>query len=128
MRFESAHTVPKLFKFLHFVTSLLIAYDGPRGPSQATWLSKHNFFFLRIKSFFADGIQTIDQASNMVGVKYGERKWSRPKKVMQLQGAHRRGGFWKLIFHMVLYILKFTCLRVTFKLIIVHRYITNERV
>ena len=31
MRFELAHSVPKLFKFLHFVTSLLIAYDGPRG-------------------------------------------------------------------------------------------------
>ena len=41
MRFELAHSVPKLFKFLHFVTSLLIAYDGPRGPSQATRLSKH---------------------------------------------------------------------------------------
>ena len=31
MRFELAHSVPKLFKFLHFVTSLLIAYDGPRA-------------------------------------------------------------------------------------------------
>ena len=33
MCLESAHGVPKLFKFWHFVTSLLIAYDGPRGPS-----------------------------------------------------------------------------------------------
>ena len=41
MCFESAHSVPKLFNFLHFVTSLQIAYDGPRGPSQATRLSKH---------------------------------------------------------------------------------------
>ena len=41
MRFESAHSVPKLFKFMHCVTSVLIAYDGPRGPSQATRLSKH---------------------------------------------------------------------------------------
>ena len=31
MRFESAHSVPKLFKFLLVVTALLIAYDGP-GP------------------------------------------------------------------------------------------------
>ena len=29
--FESAHSVPKLFKSLHFVTSLLIAYDGRPG-------------------------------------------------------------------------------------------------
>ena len=31
MRFESAHAVPTIFKLLHFVTSLLIAYDGPWG-------------------------------------------------------------------------------------------------
>ncbi len=48
------------------------------------------------------------------------------KKVMQLQGAHHRGGFRKLIIHMALHIVKFTCFRVTFKLIIVRRYITNE--
>ena len=40
MRFESALSVPKIVKLLH-VTSLLIAYDGPRGPSMATRLSKH---------------------------------------------------------------------------------------
>ena len=50
------------------------------------------------------------------------------KKVMQLQGAHLRGRFWKLIFHMVLYILKCTCFRIIFKLIIVRRYIINEPV
>ena len=51
------------------------------------------------------------------------------KKGMQLQGAHIRGRFWKLIFHMMLsYILKCTCFRATFKLIIVRRYITNEPV
>ena len=31
MRFESALSVPTFFKFLHFVTSVLIAYDGPGG-------------------------------------------------------------------------------------------------
>ena len=41
MRFESAHSVPELLKFLHFVTSFLIAYDGPEGLSQVTGLSKH---------------------------------------------------------------------------------------
>ena len=41
MRFESANSVTKLFKLLHFVTPLLIAYNGPRGSSQATLLSKH---------------------------------------------------------------------------------------
>ena len=68
MRFELVHSVPKLFKFLHFVTSLLIAYDGPRGPSQATRLSKHKNFVSCTKSFFADGIQTKYHASNVVGV------------------------------------------------------------
>ena len=68
MRFELAHSVPKLFEFLHFVTSLLIAYDGPRGPSQATRLSKHNNFVSCTKSLFADGIQTKHHASNVVGV------------------------------------------------------------
>ena len=68
MRFELAHSVPKLFKFLHFVTSLLIAYDGPRGPSQATRLSKHKNFVSCTKSFFADGIQTKYHASNVVGM------------------------------------------------------------
>ena len=68
MRFESAHCVPKLFKFLHFGTSLLIAYDGPRGPSQATRLSKHKNAVSCTKSFFADSIQTKDHTSNMVGV------------------------------------------------------------
>ena len=71
MRFKSAHSVPKLFKFLHFVTSLLIVYDGLRGPSQATRLSKHNFCVSCTKSLFADGIglglQTKDHASNVVG-------------------------------------------------------------
>ena len=68
MRFELAHSVPKLFKFLHFVTSLLIAYDGPRGPSQATRLSRHKNFVSCTKLFFADGIQTKYHASNVVGV------------------------------------------------------------
>ena len=31
IRFESAHSVPKLFTFLHFDTSLLIARDRPRA-------------------------------------------------------------------------------------------------
>ena len=68
MCFESAHSVPKLFKFWHFVTSSLIAYDGPRGPSQATRLSKHKNVVSCTKSFFADGIQTKDHALNVVGV------------------------------------------------------------
>ena len=41
MWFDSAHSVPKLFKFWNFVTSSLIAFDGPRGPSQATRLPKN---------------------------------------------------------------------------------------
>ena len=41
MCFESVHSLPKLFKFLQVVTSLLIAYDGSRSPSQATRLFKH---------------------------------------------------------------------------------------
>ena len=41
MRFESALSVPKIVKSLHVVTSLLIAYDGPRGLSMATRLSEH---------------------------------------------------------------------------------------
>ena len=42
LHFELAHCVPKIVKFLHFVSSLglLIAYDGPEGPSQATRLSE----------------------------------------------------------------------------------------
>ena len=68
MCFESAHSVPKLFKILHFVTSLQIAYDGPRGPFQATRLSKHKNFVSCTKSFFADGIQTKDHTLNVVGV------------------------------------------------------------
>ena len=48
------------------------------------------------------------------------------EKVMQLQGAHVRRGFLMLIFHMVLYILKLTWYRVTFKSIIVRRCITHE--
>ena len=47
---------------------------------------------------------------------------------IMLQGAHLRGVFLKLTFHMVLYIFKCTCFRVTFQSIIVHRYITNEPV
>ena len=68
MRFESAHCVPKLFKFLHFVTSLLIAYDGPRGPSQGTRLYKHKNFVSGTNSLFAGSIQTKDHTSNVVGV------------------------------------------------------------
>ena len=68
MCFESAHSVPKLFKFWHFVTSSLIANDGPRGPSQATRLSKHKNFGSYTKSFFADGIHTKDHTLNVVGV------------------------------------------------------------
>ena len=41
MHFESAHGVSKIVKFLHSVTSLLIAYDGPDDPTRATRLSKH---------------------------------------------------------------------------------------
>ena len=58
MCFESAHIVPKLFNFWNVVTSLRIAYDGPRGPSQATRLCKHKNFVSCKKSFSADGIQT----------------------------------------------------------------------
>ena len=69
MRFESANSVTKLFKFLHFFTPLLIAYNGPRGSSQATLLSKHKKNLASCtKSFFADGIQTKDHTSNVVGV------------------------------------------------------------
>ena len=68
MCFELAHSVQKLFNFLDFVISLLIAYDGPRGPSQATRLSKHKNFVSRTKSFFADGIQTKNHTLNVVGV------------------------------------------------------------
>ena len=66
--FESAQSVPKLFNFSHVVTSLLIAYDGPRGPSQAARLSKHKNFVSCKKSLSADGIQTKDQTLNMIGV------------------------------------------------------------
>ena len=62
MRFESAHCVPKLLKFLHFVTSLLIAYDGPGGPSQGTRLYKHKNFVSCTKSFFAGSRVTWDKA------------------------------------------------------------------
>ena len=68
MYFESAHSVPKLFKFWQFVTSLLFAYDGPRGPSQATRLSKHKNFVSCKKLFSADGLQTKYHTLNMVGV------------------------------------------------------------
>ena len=74
MRFESAHSVPKLFKLLHVVTSLQINYDGSRDSSQATRLSKHKNFVSCTKSFFAGSIQTKDHTSNVVGVSYGERK------------------------------------------------------
>ena len=68
MCFESAHSVPKWFKFGQFVTSVLIAYDGPRGPPQATRLSKHKNVVSCKKSFSADGIQTKYHTLNMVGV------------------------------------------------------------
>ena len=68
MRFESAHSVTKLFKFLHVVTSLLITYDRPRGPYHATRLSKHKNVVSCTKSFFADGVQTKDHTLNVVGV------------------------------------------------------------
>ena len=72
MRFESAHSVTKLFKFLHVVTSLLITYDRPRdrprGPSHTTRLSKHKNVVSCTKSFFADGVQTKDHTLNVVGV------------------------------------------------------------
>ena len=68
MCFESAHSVPKLFKFWHFVTSSLIAYDGPWGPSQATRLSKQKNVVSCTKALFADGIQTKDHSLNVVGV------------------------------------------------------------
>ena len=61
-------SVPKLFKFLHYVTSLLIAYDGPWSPSQVTRLTKHNVVVSCTKAFVADGIQTKEHASNIVGV------------------------------------------------------------
>ena len=67
MCFESAHGVSKLFNFLHFVTLLQIVYDGPRGPSQATRLSKHKNFVSCTKPFFEDGIQTKDHTLNVVG-------------------------------------------------------------
>ena len=68
MCFESAHSVPKLLIVLHFGISLQIAYDGPRGPSQAAGLSKHKNVVSCTKSFFADGIQTKDYTLNVVGV------------------------------------------------------------
>ena len=51
MHFESAHSVPNFVKFLHFVTYLLIAYDGPEH------YSLHGI-----------GLQTKDHTSNVVGV------------------------------------------------------------
>ena len=68
MCFESAPSVPKLFNFWHFVTWSLIAYDGPRGPSQANRLSTHKNFVSYTKSFFADGIHMKDHTLNVVGV------------------------------------------------------------
>ena len=70
MRFESAHSVPKLFKFLHFVTSLLIAYDGPRAPGPISGDCINIIFFLMHKVILCSkvGIQTKYHASNMVGV------------------------------------------------------------
>ena len=112
MCFESAHIVPKLFNCFHFVTTLRIAYDEPRGPSQATRLSKHkNVVSCKKKSLSADAIQTKDQTLNMVGVYSNTASAIEAvrKKVTQLPWAHLRGRFGKLIFHMVLYILKCTC-------------------
>ena len=105
-----------------------MACDGPEGPSQATRLFKHKNFVSRTKSFFADGLQTTDHMSNVIGVNMASAIEAVRQKIMQLQGGHRRGGFLKLIFHMMLYIFKFTCFRVTIKSIIVHHYIINEPV
>ena len=68
MRFELAHSVPNLFKFLHFVTSLLIAYDGPEAHFRRLDCLNIKNFISCTKSFFADGIQTKYHASNVVGV------------------------------------------------------------
>ena len=93
MRFESAHSVPKLFTFLHVVASLQIAYDGPRGPSQATRLSKH-IFLSHAQSHSLEMVykrKTTRQTwleCNVVSASEAVRK-----KGMQLQGAHLRGRF-----------------------------------
>ena len=63
------------------------------------------------KSFSADAIQTKGHTLNMVGVYSNTASAIEAvrKKVTQLPWAHLRGRFGKLIFHMVLYILKCTC-------------------
>ena len=68
MCFESAHSVPKLSKFLHFATSLLIAYDGPGGPSRATRLSKHKQLSLMNKVILCRWYTNERPQLNVVGV------------------------------------------------------------
>ena len=92
MRFESAHSVPKLFKFVHVVTSLQIM----TGPDT------------HLRRLDCLNIKTLSHAqSHSLQVVY-KRKTTRQtwlechmasaseavrKKVMQLQGAHLRGRF-----------------------------------
>ena len=87
MCFESAHSVPKLFKVSQFVTSVLIAYDEPRGPSKATRLSKQKNFVSCKKSISADGIQAKYHTSNMVAVKYCERNFRQSEKSHAVAGG-----------------------------------------
>ena len=68
MRFESALSVPKIVKFLHVVTSLLIAYDGPGAYLRRLDYLNINNCVPCTKSFFEGGIQTKNHTSNVVEV------------------------------------------------------------
>ena len=68
MRFQSALSVPKIVKFLHVVTSLLIAYDGPRAHLRRLDYLNINNYVPCTKSFFAGGIQTKNHTSYVVEV------------------------------------------------------------
>ncbi len=63
MRFESALSVPKIVKFLHVVTSLLIGAHLRR----LDYLNINDCVSCT-KSFFAGGIQTKNHTSNVVEV------------------------------------------------------------
>ena len=66
--FESAHSVPKLSKFVHFLASVLIAYDGPGGPFKATRLYKHKSLCLMHKVILCRWYTNEIPHLNVVGV------------------------------------------------------------
>ena len=71
MRFESAHSVPKLFKFVHVVTSFQIMTTHLR---RLDCLNIKTLSHAQSHSLQVVSIQTKDHTSNVVGVSYGERK------------------------------------------------------